>query len=107
MARNILTLLPPEKRYHAVEFSGQQEIINGETLTGTPTVVADVATALTLSLNADGTSPGIGLISGTQVRFWITATGAAALGDRRITVIVSTSGGASLKEVCTLSLAAQ
>lgn len=98
MARNILEHIPGEKRYYAMEFSAKPEIVAGESLTGTPTAVFDVATGLTVTLVT---------ISGTQVRFWVESAANAAIGDRRVTVTCPSSGGATLKDVGTLRIVTQ
>ena len=107
MANNILRHIPGEKRYYAVEFAAQQEMIEGETLVGTPTVAFDDASNLTVAADVNGLQPGLGSISGTQVRFWITTQTTASIGDRLASVTVSSSGGAIIVEKCTLRIVSQ
>src|SRR5262245_42644337 len=95
MASNVLRHVPGSKRYYAVEFAAQPEVVNGETLTGTAVSGFDIATDLTATLPT---------ISATQVRFWLESTGAAALGNRIVYVTVTRSGGATIKEGCRLEI---
>lgn len=81
---------PAEKRKYAFDFVNQDEIVNGETLTGTPTVTGAPA-GLTITDIA---------IAGTKVQFFVAAGSSGQ--DYQIDCTVTTSDGATLVECGTL-----
>lgn len=96
-----------EVRRPSIDFADMDELEEGDTLTGTPTVEIEAGSGITISNEA---------VSGTEGAFWADCTAAvladgdsAADGgngytDYEVTVACDTAGGATLKRSATLRL---
>ena len=93
MDTNILEFKTGETRICGFDFSDQQEIVDGDTLTGTPTVTVTPSTNITV---------GAVTISGSTATFSLAVGSAAALTDRVAKCTASTTAGAVLIEYGTL-----